>query len=288
YLIHHPNADIRKFSTCTNPAVIHPNQIGWSEGYTTPAFHHFRLKFTEGGHEKGSSGGPLYNQDGLLVGQLHGGTAGCEDVNTAFIGRLAKSWNLGSTPQQRLRDWLDPDSTGVITLPCLENISASDLVDLHGTLADPQGRPLKNATIHITGTVNMDLTTDAQGKFEMAGINRNGDYIITPEKTINPANGLNVIDLLAIQKHLLAKDTLDFQWQHVAADATNNGIISVGDILVLLKLILGKINYLPSSPSWRFDPDHIELKSMPQGPQNDIQIMGIKIGDINGSADPSQ
>ena len=113
YLIHHPNADIRKISTSVNEATIHPNQIGWTEGYTTPSHHHFRLKFTEGGHEPGSSGGPLFNQDGYLVGQLHGGTAGCEATNNAFIGRFSKSLNLGATPQESLSDWLDPDQTGL-------------------------------------------------------------------------------------------------------------------------------------------------------------------------------
>nr|MDQ3015119.1 hypothetical protein [Bacteroidota bacterium] len=39
YMIHHPNADIRKISTCTNKAVIHSTQIGWSGGYNTPANH---------------------------------------------------------------------------------------------------------------------------------------------------------------------------------------------------------------------------------------------------------
>lgn len=288
YLIHHPNADIRKISSCVNDAVVHPNQIGWSEGYTTPANHHFRLKFTEGGHEPGSSGGPVFNEGGLLVGQLHGGTAGCEDVNSAFVGRIAKSWNLGQNAQGRLGDWLDPDSTGISTLASIENVNPDEIVDIHGIIKDPEGRPVRNTIVKITGSIDQSLTTSEEGTFLLTGVNRNGQYTITPEKKENPLNGLSAVDLLAIQKHLLSKDTFDFAWQHIAADATNNQQTTVGDIVLLLKLLLGKIQTLPSSPSWRFDPPVMVIDSFPAGEPVEIQITGIKIGDVNGSADPNQ
>ncbi|MEP6646161.1 MAG: carboxypeptidase regulatory-like domain-containing protein [Saprospiraceae bacterium] len=287
YLVHHPNADIRKFSTCTTGAVIHPNQIGWSEGYTTPGRHHLSFKFTEGGHQPGSSGGPVFNQDGYLVAQLHGGTMGCEDVNHAFAGRLAKSWNYGTTSAQRLSDWLDPDQTGVMTLRSLENIQQNDLIDIQGSVIDPIGRPVKNVQITIAGSASQVLTTDALGQFSLSGVNRKGQYTITPVKDDNQTNGINVIDLIAIQKHLLAKDTFNLPWQYIAADATNNNYISVGDIVVLLRLLLGKINHLPTSSSWRFDPPSIQLTSLPQGPSQ-VQFTGIKIGDLNNTANPSQ
>lgn len=288
YFIHHPNADIRKFSTCTDKAVIHPNQINWTEGYSTPANHHFRFKFTEGGHQPGSSGGPVFNQDGSLVGQLHGGTDGCEQQTTAFIGRFSKSWNLGTTPQGRLRDWLDPDNTGVMLIPAIQNISPGDLVNVSGIVTDHAGVPVSNATVHVTGSASMDIATDVNGQFVISSINRNGQYQITPEKNTHPANGLNILDCVAIQKHLLDKVPFQFPWQFIAGDATNSSTLSGGDIIQILRLLLGKIDYFPSSPSWRFDPPQIVIDSMPPGQQNQLQFMAIKIGDVNGTADPSQ
>jgi len=288
YLVHHPNADIRKFSTCINPSIIHPNQIGWAEGYNTPAFHHLRMKFTEGGHEKGSSGGGVFNEDFHLVGQLHGGTGGCEDANNAYIGRLAKSWDLGPTSSQRLKDWLDPDNTGAQRMDSLENVSESEIVDIHGVVRDPLGRPVKNVKVIVTGSKEEEMITDADGKFNLAQVNRNGQYTFTPEKNINQANGLNVFDLLDIQKHLLGKQIFIHSWQLIAADATNNGEVTVGDILLILKLILGKIQYYPSSNSWRFDPPSVQIDSLPPGEPSEVEIMGIKIGDVNGNSDPGQ
>ncbi|HEY3385521.1 MAG TPA: carboxypeptidase regulatory-like domain-containing protein [Saprospiraceae bacterium] len=288
YFIHHPNADIRKFSSCTNKATIHPNQIGWSEGYTTPANHHFKFKFTEGGHEPGSSGGPLFNEDFYLVGQLHGGTAGCETSNNTFIGRFAKSWNLGANPDQRLSDWLDPDQTNLLRIPAIENFTANDVVDIHGVVKDPLGRPLKNALIKVTGAKEENIFTGADGTFTLAQVSRSGQYTLTPEKNDNPTNGLNALDLVAIQKHLLGKDTFNLPWKFIAADATNNIDLTVGDIVLLLRLMLGKIQTLPSSPSWRFDPPQLVIDPSTQGEPIEVQFMGIKIGDLNASADPGK
>lgn len=286
YLIHHPNADIRKISTSTKGAVIHPNQIGWSEGYTTPPNHHFSFKFTEGGHQPGSSGGPVFNQEGLLIAQLHGGSMGCEDANHAFSGRLAKSWNYGITAQARLKDWLDPDQTGVMTWPSIENIQKNQLMDIQGVVLDPAGRPVKNVEINITGSATQTMLSDSAGHFSLPGVTREGHYTITPGKNDFQTNGLNVLDLIAIQNHLLAKDTFDFPWQYIAADATYNQNVSVGDIVLLLRLLLGKIAFLPSSQSWRFDPPSTVLDHVAQGENSQVQFLGIKIGDLNNTANP--
>ena len=287
YLIHHPNADIRKISTSVNDATIHPNQIGWTEGYTTPSFHHFRTKFTEGGHQAGSSGGPFFNEKGYLVGQLHGGTAGCEASNNVYVGRLAKSWSLGDTPQGRLKDWLDPDQTGVMRIPSIENIGSDEIVNVRGLITDPKGRPVNNATLKVTGSVNRTITTGHDGVFEISDISRNGQYTITPEKHDNPSNGLNAIDLIAIQKHLLGKDFFDFDWQLISADATNNVVVNVGDLILIQRLLLGKIQTFQSSPSWRFEPSQVHITSIPPGLPEELLIKAIKIGDVNGTADPN-
>lgn len=286
YLIHHPNADIRKISTCTNKAVIHPNQIGWSEGYTTPGSHHFRFKFTEGGHQPGASGGPVFNQDGFLIGQLHGGIMGCEVVNNAFIGRFSKSWNLGPISAERLKDWLDPDNRGVTQWQAIQNIAEGDLADIQGVVLDPHGMPVRNVLISISGSVSDTVYTNAEGEFIVNAVNRNGQYHIVPTKDDNQTNGVSVIDLVTLQKHLLGKDTFDLAWQHIAGDATNNQVVSAGDLVVILRLLLGRITFFPSSPSWRIIPPQIDINTIPPGGPFEVQFEAVKIGDVNGSADP--
>ena len=286
FLIHHPNADIRKISTAENVATIHPNAISWTEGYSTPANHHFRIRFTQGGHQAGSSGGPVFNRDGYLVGQLHGGTAGCEAASNTYAGRLSRSWSLGPTASGRLHDWLDPDGTGVMTLTGIPNILPSDIITVEGTVVDPIGRPVRQATITVSGDGSGTFTTGEDGTFRLDNINRLGSYTLTPLKDENPRNGLNVLDMVAIQKHLLGKDTLDHAWQYIAADATNNNALAAGDILLILRILLGKIQAFPSSPSWRFDPPVIQLAGLPPGGPQQVSFTAIKIGDVNHSANP--
>ncbi len=288
YLVHHPRADIRKISTCTNIPVIHPNQIGWSEGYTTPAHHHLRLKFTEGGHEAGSSGGPYFNQTGQLTGQLHGGTVGCELTNNTYIGRLSRSWSLGTIPGERLRDWLDPDQTGAVSITSISNTSADDFMDIEGIILDPHGQPVKNVVVRVTGGTDQTLTTGPDGTFLLEGMFRHSTYTITPRKLDLPTNGLSALDLVGIQKHLLAIQHFEHPWQLIAADASYNGAISVGDIVVLANLMLGRIQFLPTSPSWRFDPFELILDGVPSGEPARVELMAIKIGDVNGTADPQK
>lgn len=111
--IHHPQGDIRKISTF--------NQKLTSTGFGNTDYEsHWEVFWspTANGHgvtEPGSSGSPLFNQNGLIVGTLTGGYASCENTNQEdFYGKFSYSWERnGDRPEDRLRDWLDPNDTGV-------------------------------------------------------------------------------------------------------------------------------------------------------------------------------
>jgi hypothetical protein len=155
-------------------------------------------------------------------------------------------------------------------------------------IVDPQGRPVKNTIVLVTGSTEETLTTNHEGRFTINAVDRNGQYIITPTKADNPSNGLNALDLVAIQKHLLGKEIFVHDWQHIAADVTHSSGITAGDLVMLLRLLLGKIHVFPASHSWRFDPPQVVIEAQPPGEPVDVQIIGIKIGDVNGTADPQQ
>ena len=63
-----------------------------------------------------------------------------------------KSWSLGSTAQQRL-GWLDPDQTGMTQVASLPNVSSDETMTIRGLVRSPQGVPVKNAVVKITGSV---------------------------------------------------------------------------------------------------------------------------------------
>lgn len=105
--IHHPAGDVKKISFSEVPV----KNGSWSGG---PANTHWRVEpWAKGTTEPGSSGSPLFNPSKLIIGQLHGGSASCSNMRGFDVyGKVARSWEIGTTPQSRLKDHLDPDNTG--------------------------------------------------------------------------------------------------------------------------------------------------------------------------------
>ena len=105
--IHHPSGDIKKI-TFDNTGVSSSNSGG-------PLNTHWEIsEWEDGTTEGGSSGSPLFDSDGYIIGNLTGGTASCSSSTEDLYGKLSYSWQSnGSTPSERLRDWLDPQNSGV-------------------------------------------------------------------------------------------------------------------------------------------------------------------------------
>lgn len=113
--IHHPAGDIKKISTFTNQAtssqwngngVLSHWKVWWAETVNGTSI-------TEGG----SSGSPLFNQDGQVVGDLGGGPAdNCTNPQYSLFGKVSFSWDqMGSANSQRLKPWLDPNNYAPLT-----------------------------------------------------------------------------------------------------------------------------------------------------------------------------
>lgn len=105
--IHHPSGDIMK--VCRDDDAPTSSIQGGAEVW-------YINEWETGVTEPGSSGSPLFNQDGRIIGQLYGGAAACAGtVNNQlfdYYGRFDISWDFGNSSSSRLKDWLDPNNTG--------------------------------------------------------------------------------------------------------------------------------------------------------------------------------
>jgi hypothetical protein len=114
--IHHPSGAAKKISTYTASL----NSATYNGGASNA---HWSVKWssTSNGHgvtEGGSSGSPIFNENGHVVGQLSGGSSYCTNTNGSDLyGKFYSNWDLnGTTSGSQLEPWLDPSSTGTTTL----------------------------------------------------------------------------------------------------------------------------------------------------------------------------
>lgn len=85
---------------------------GYLSGFSKPMWY---ANIDLGGIEGGSSGSPLFNQDKRVVGHLLDGDAGCGEHRQVIGPKFSANWT-GSTPSNRLKDWLDPQGTNIMVL----------------------------------------------------------------------------------------------------------------------------------------------------------------------------
>ncbi len=117
--IHHPQGDIKKISTYTQSSIpVNYNEITENENGNFWLVHWSETQNGFGVTEGGSSGSPLFNDAGLVIGSLTGGTSDCSATGEPdFFGRFNKSWESnGTLASSQLKPWLDPLLSGTSQL----------------------------------------------------------------------------------------------------------------------------------------------------------------------------
>ena len=190
--IHHPYGDIKKISTYTQ-------DLSSSDAFGDNENDDFWKTFwieTENAHgitEAGSSGSPLFNNKGLLIGTLATGSSYCDNINEDspdYYGKISRHWdNNGTDATSQLKPWLDPINSGVqqlgglagnSTLNCGDKLHfdkfliypnpANDVINI----ANNDLSVLSDATIQIFNTKgSLVLTENTNGNIAVKSIRIN-------------------------------------------------------------------------------------------------------------------
>lgn len=113
FTIHHPRTSIKCISFENDTLAV----TSYLQTAVPGDGSHWRvIDWDLGTTEPGSSGCPLYDAAGRVIGQLHGGYAACGNDLSDWYGRLSESWSGGGTAATQLAAWLDPFETGAVVL----------------------------------------------------------------------------------------------------------------------------------------------------------------------------
>lgn len=124
---------------------------------------------------------------------------------------------------------------------------------------------------------------------------------VGPQKDIDHLNGVTMLDVEAIAKHILGLEPLPSPYAMIAADVNKSGSITSFDLVEIRKLILGIYPKFPSNESWRFvdnrhvfpDPNNPFKTAFPESylestianfDGDTLSFIGIKVGDVDGDA----
>ena len=173
--------------------------------------------------------------------------------------------------------------------------------DLMGQVFTWESEPVATAEISLENTTIAPYLTGETGIYAFPDMTYGNDYVMTPQKNVNPHNGVTTLDVHIVSDHLNDIAALDNPYQYIAADADRSDNLAENDTEVIEDMILHNIEEFPNNTSWRFtQADYIFpnaanpwLQPFPESAvitdlQEDqiINFIGIKTGDVNGTADP--
>lgn len=226
------------------------------------------------------------------------------DENTLDFGTVV---NCTDFPNQFHDDIVTVTATDAagntkICEPILRYICASNLA-LAGKIETTQNESVDDVMVKIMSSPDSIMNYSPNGFYLNDNLTMGNNYTITPSKNINPLNGVTTYDLVLISKHILGIQLLDSPYKIIAADANRSGTLTALDLVLLRSLILHSIDNLPNNTSWRFVDAHYEFDD-PSQPllENFLESMecinlteselgmdfiGIKVGDVNGTASPN-
>jgi len=202
--------------------------------------------------------------------------------------------------------WVTDAVTGVSDF-CIAQITVvadmtctptSNMFSVSGEIHTEQYKSIERVEVTISSNVP-STQTDAEGSYAFQQMPSTEPYEVSPSKDVDHGNGVNTLDLIHIQRHILGLQKIESPYQLIAADINNSQNVDATDLVELRKLILGIYEEFPDNESWRFiDATHVfkdrtnpwidyGVESMQiNNMTGDVtaDFIGVKVGDVDGTS----
>ena len=174
-------------------------------------------------------------------------------------------------------------------------ILTSAPVFVTGKFATPTGALIPGATVRLAGGNTDSCLTDVNGKYSLT-LYPKANYSITGYKNNDfvKVNGVNVLDLVKIQQHILGSTLLGNPYKMIAADVNGDGAINILDVVLVKRFILGMDTSFAGKRLWAFI-DSSYTFPVPTNPfsyngfrnytnitssLNNQSFVGVRLGDV--------
>ncbi len=133
--VHHPRATTKRYSEVEGTSLSIEDYsvlIGYDATTGDDLYkswtgkHWYIPRWLVGTTSAGSSGSPLFDGGGRIIGALTGGASSCSNPRSDYYWALGRTWT-GSTTLASLSPYLDPDNSGVAKLDGYDPLSAQPL-----------------------------------------------------------------------------------------------------------------------------------------------------------------
>ncbi len=170
---------------------------------------------------------------------------------------------------------------------------------VEGKVRTIKGNPIAGTEVQLSLSADFNPynveDANVEGGYTFNNLVLGSSYYVEGYNNSGVLAGVNTLDLIAMQRHILGKKPFTSLAQYVAADANHDGGVNLLDIVAFRKTLLGIYESFPGNTSWRFgvwpqslvsddlatfqETQYIEVL---QGGTTQADFLGIKIGDLNG------
>ncbi|MBK9737370.1 MAG: T9SS type A sorting domain-containing protein [Saprospiraceae bacterium] len=245
--------------------------------------------------------------------------AGLNATEAEYFAGNAQKWTPATKSSGMIFDCADLPTTQVKMTVWDEKLNYDfclvtlNLADNQGACSNLQvtavsGRSVTNSGLNLVGAeitlengipeMTKSTITSPAGEYIFNNAVMYYDYNISGRKNDDYLNGVSTLDLVMIQRHVLALNVFTDPYNLIAAEINKDEKVTDSDLVELRKLILGIYDKLPNNESWRFinsgqtftdvtnpwpldEKVHISNLDHVMTNQNFITV---KVGDVNGSA----
>ncbi|MEM1320753.1 MAG: HYR domain-containing protein [Bacteroidota bacterium] len=201
-----------------------------------------------------------------------------------------------------VRDEAGNSASCQVSVLVQDGVGACGQSSIGGLILTETGREIVEVDMQLSGTAEDSVKTGLDGYYNFEGLAQ-GAYVVTPTKNSNHDNGVTTFDVILMRRHILNVSRFNSPYKIIAADINRSGSVTTFDIVEVQRVILQIASTFRSNTAWRFvRADHVfddpadpfaspfpEVYSIDQlgGDILDADFIGVKIGDLNGNADPA-